>query len=68
MFGILFVCVYIVDTLLIVTFLPFFRLRFPYPFERVQDLQKEKLPKEKTFSHRSRKQRYAPLEYQGRNT
>ena len=28
-------------------FLPFFRLRFPYPFERVQDLQKEKLPKEK---------------------
>ena len=31
------------------SFLPFFRLRFPYPFERVQDLQKEKLPKKKLF-------------------
>ena len=49
MFGILFVCVYIVDTLLIVTFLPFFRLRFPYPFERGQDLQKGKPPTEKNF-------------------
>ena len=31
------------------SFLPFFRLRFPYPFERVQDLQKEKLPKKIFF-------------------
>ena len=31
------------------SFLPFFRLRFPYLFERVQDLQKEKLPIEKLF-------------------
>ena len=31
------------------SFLPFFRLRFPCPFERVQDLQKEKLPEGKLF-------------------